>query len=241
MVEQKEPHAGVMAFADVAQPGTFAERCTLARRMRDELEVPLPIYVDGMDDASRALFSDLPSPAFLIDRAGRIADKLPWADPAPLAAALRAVLAGDTAMPATKTGDHSLDQRDTFARRLLAAGKPDEALAWLAAKPEPAPPVPPALDAVARAAVTRALALAAKNASASERTAAIDEARTAIAAAWADDAAHRAAARIQLAEAASGIEAEVPLWREALGDLDARAPALTRVWLQQRAAPSNKR
>ena len=52
-----------------------------------------------MDDASRALFSDLPSPAFLIDRSGRIADKLPWADAAPLEAALATLLARER-MPA---------------------------------------------------------------------------------------------------------------------------------------------
>lgn len=86
-----------MAFADVAQPRTFAERVALACRIRDELEVTLPIYVDGMDDASRALFSDLPSPAFLIDRSGRIDDKLPWADPAPLETALGSLLARERA------------------------------------------------------------------------------------------------------------------------------------------------
>jgi hypothetical protein len=99
VIEQKEPHAGRMAFADVAQPRTFVERVALARAIRDELEVTLPIYVDGMDDASRALFSDLPSPAFLIDRSGRIADKLPWADAAPLEAALATLLARER-MPA---------------------------------------------------------------------------------------------------------------------------------------------
>src|SRR5262245_2982522 len=77
-----------MAFRDVAQPATLAERCALASRIRDELEVPLPILVDGMDDASRALFSDLPAPAFVIDAKGTIVDKLPWADPEPLAASI---------------------------------------------------------------------------------------------------------------------------------------------------------
>jgi hypothetical protein len=88
VVEQREPHAGRMAFRDVAQPATLAERCALARRIRDELEVPLPILVDGMDDASRALFSDLPAPAFVLDAKGTIVDKLPWADPEPLAASM---------------------------------------------------------------------------------------------------------------------------------------------------------
>ena len=77
-----------MAFRDIAQPATLAERCALAQRIRDELEVPLPILVDGMDDSSRALFSDLPAPAFVLDAKGAIVDKLPWADPEPLAASI---------------------------------------------------------------------------------------------------------------------------------------------------------
>jgi len=77
-----------MAFRAIAQPATLAERCELGKRIRDELEVPLPILVDGMDDSSRALFSDLPAPAFVLDARGRIVDKLPWADPAPLAASI---------------------------------------------------------------------------------------------------------------------------------------------------------
>ena len=92
MVEQQEPHAGRMAFADVAQPTTIEQRRALARRIRDELELPLTILVDGMDDGSRALFSDLPSPAFVIGRDGTILDKLPWADPEPLARSLAAAL-----------------------------------------------------------------------------------------------------------------------------------------------------
>jgi hypothetical protein len=99
VVEQREPHAGRMAFRDVAQPATLAERCALARRMRDELEVPLPILVDGMDDASRALFSDLPAPAFVLDAKGTIVDKLPWADPQPLAASIDLAAGATPAIP----------------------------------------------------------------------------------------------------------------------------------------------
>jgi len=121
VIEQKEPHAGRMAFADVAQPRMFAERVALARRIRDELEVTLPIWVDGMDDASRALFSDLPSPAFLIDRSGRIADKLPWADAAPLEAALVTLLARECAPAARASGSDRLAamRRLSLLRTLL--------------------------------------------------------------------------------------------------------------------------
>jgi len=99
VVEQKEPHAGRMAFSAIEQPATFAARCELARRIRDELEVPLPIWVDGMDDASRALFSDLPSPAFVIDRDGRIADKMPWAEPRLLQDSIVRVLGKNASAP----------------------------------------------------------------------------------------------------------------------------------------------
>jgi hypothetical protein len=51
-----------MAFREVAQPATFEERRALAVRARDELQIPMTLLVDGMDDASRALFGDLPSP-----------------------------------------------------------------------------------------------------------------------------------------------------------------------------------
>jgi len=80
IVYQKEPHPGQMAFKDIAQPETFEQRCTLAKRMKDEYELPMTVLVDSMEDQSRALFSDLPSPAFIIDAQGTIREKFPWAD-----------------------------------------------------------------------------------------------------------------------------------------------------------------
>lgn len=234
VVEQKEPHAGRMAFEDVAQPGTFAERCTLARRLRDELEVPLPIFVDGMDDASRALFSDLPSPAFLIDRSGRIADKLPWADPAPLTKALRELLANEPATPPDGGDSLTLEQRDALARRSLAAGKPAAALQWLTTRDGESPAVEPSPQVAARAAVTRVLALAGAKASADDRNAAVAAAQAAIDVAWTKDAARRAAARIEVAEAIAEPEAAAKAWRLVLAGLDARAADLTRQWLRTR-------
>lgn len=234
VVEQKEPHTGRMAFADIEQPATFAARCTLAKRMRDELEVPLPIWVDGMDDASRALFSDLPSPAFVIDREGRIADKLPWADPAPLAASLQQVLARDVELPTPKTAGETLAARTAAGRRLLAAGKPEVALACLdaAAKSTPSP------VELANAALLRAEAL--RGGKAEERRAAIDAARAAAAAAWSGDAGRLLAARIELAETADGLPVAAELWREALAGLEAKAPEATRGWLEKRAHMERK-
>lgn len=80
IVAQKEPHVSRMAFRDIAQPQTLEERCDLASRMVAELELNIPVLVDDMDDRSRELFSDLPSPAFVIGPDGTVAAKLPWAD-----------------------------------------------------------------------------------------------------------------------------------------------------------------
>lgn len=80
IVYQKEPHAGQLAFKDIPQPEDFVQRCELARRMKTEYELPMTVLVDQMDDQSRALFSDLPSPAFVIDADGIVRAKFPWAD-----------------------------------------------------------------------------------------------------------------------------------------------------------------
>jgi len=62
IVYQKEPHPGQMAFKAIAQPETFEARVELAKKMKDEYEMPMTVLVDTMEDQSRALFSDLPSP-----------------------------------------------------------------------------------------------------------------------------------------------------------------------------------
>lgn len=102
-VYQREPHARQLAFADVGQPKDLGERWALARRTCEELTLPTAqVWVDGMDDQSRALFGDLPSPAIVIDAGGVIRAKLPWAEPAalgPVTAKLLAVGAGDAVRP----------------------------------------------------------------------------------------------------------------------------------------------
>ena len=69
-----------MAYKDIAQPETFAERCELAERMKSEFEMPMPVLVDTMRDDSRALFSDLPSPVYILDARGVVRAKFPWPD-----------------------------------------------------------------------------------------------------------------------------------------------------------------
>lgn len=89
VVYQREPHAGQLGFRDVVQPRTMEERRALARRTREATGLRVPFLIDGLDDASRALFGDLPNAAILVGHDGRIEDKLPWAEPKLLARALR--------------------------------------------------------------------------------------------------------------------------------------------------------
>ena len=91
VVYQKEPHAGQLAFKDVAQPETLEQRVSLAKRMKDEYELPMTVLVDSMEDQSRALLSDLASPAFVINSDGVIANKFPWADADQIEAAVEEV------------------------------------------------------------------------------------------------------------------------------------------------------
>ena len=80
MVYQREPHARQLAFRDVAQPETFEERTELARRMLDELELDVEVWVDDLGDRSRAAFGDLPSWAVMLGNGGHIKRKLAWPD-----------------------------------------------------------------------------------------------------------------------------------------------------------------
>lgn len=213
VVEQKEPHAGRMAFEDVKQPATFAERCALAERMRDELEVTMPIYVDGMDDASRALFSDLPSPAFLIDREGRIADKLPWADPEPLGNAITRLLR-DEKPPAEPTPPPtSVEAREGAIRRAAFSSDPFLRAKWSRAEAR----AKPAEDLVTADEARLALARMALFAHRSDRLrhSSIREARAAAEKAFATETLRRVSAH---AEALNALESmrTLPTWRETL-------------------------
>ncbi|MCA8963878.1 MAG: hypothetical protein H6838_01275 [Planctomycetes bacterium] len=93
-VYQREPHARQMAFAEIPQPKDLGERCELARKTCDELVLdPALVWIDGMDDQSRALFGDLPSPAIVVDPFGVVRTKLPWAEPDALGPQVESLLA----------------------------------------------------------------------------------------------------------------------------------------------------
>lgn len=79
---QREPHARQLAFTDVAQPANYAERLALAVRTCEELALDQDlVWVDRMDDRTRAMLGDLPSSAVVVDPFGVIRHKLPWAEP----------------------------------------------------------------------------------------------------------------------------------------------------------------
>lgn len=106
IVAQKEPHAGTLAYKEISQPETVAERTKLAKRMKDEFELPMTVLVDSMKDTSRALFTDLPSPAFVIDEKGVVRGKMSWAQPEAISDFLSTMKADSEAAPAkTKSED----------------------------------------------------------------------------------------------------------------------------------------
>ena len=84
MVYQREPHARQMAFKEIAQPKTRAERVTLAKKTLAELKLDVEVWIDDLGDASRAAFGDVPNPAIVLDTKGIIRMKLSWSDPAVL-------------------------------------------------------------------------------------------------------------------------------------------------------------
>ncbi len=84
-----------MAFKAIAQPETFAARVKLAAQMKREYEMPMTVLVDTMEDQSRALFSDLPSPVFIIDARGKIRNKFPWPESEQIKAAVTKMMSDD--------------------------------------------------------------------------------------------------------------------------------------------------
>jgi hypothetical protein len=122
-VYQREPHARQMAFADVEQPKDLGERCALAQKTCDELALPSArVWIDGMDDQSRALFGDLPSPAIVIDPRGVIRSKLPWAEPDALTPIVQQLLA---AQPSPRPPQPAAGDRAGTAANPAPAVAPD--------------------------------------------------------------------------------------------------------------------
>jgi hypothetical protein len=114
-----------MAFADIPQPKNVDERLALARRACEEFELPQDFWIDGLDDQSRALFGDLPSPALILGPDGTVAAKLPWSEPDILRSRLEAHLAAVAAAFQDADAPPQLSEALWRARR----GEPDQLLA----------------------------------------------------------------------------------------------------------------
>ena len=71
---------------------SFAEKVRAARILRDEEEIEMPIVVDEIRGSIHRKYSQLPNPAFLIDKSGRVAFRCVWAQPEKLARAIHALL-----------------------------------------------------------------------------------------------------------------------------------------------------
>ena len=114
-----------MAFKEIAQPKTRDERVALARRTCEELSLTGTMLIDDMDDQSRALFGDLPSPAIIIGPDGHVQVKLPWAEPAVVGPRLKKALA-QTATTIAKP-DSSVQWQLLKGLHALHAGNTDRA------------------------------------------------------------------------------------------------------------------
>jgi AhpC/TSA family len=69
-----------------------SDKAAAARLLRDEEEIEMPVLVDDVRGSIHRKYSKLPSPAFLIDKSGRVAFRSMWANPEELAAALHELL-----------------------------------------------------------------------------------------------------------------------------------------------------
>jgi peroxiredoxin len=71
---------------------TAADKVRSAALLRDEEQVAMPLLVDDVSGPIHRKYSKLPSPAFLIDRSGRVAFRSMWANPEGLASAIEELL-----------------------------------------------------------------------------------------------------------------------------------------------------
>jgi peroxiredoxin len=71
---------------------TAEAKVRAAAILRDEEQVAMPLLVDDVKGPIHRKYSKLPSPAFLVDRSGRIAFRSMWANPQELASAIEELL-----------------------------------------------------------------------------------------------------------------------------------------------------
>jgi alkyl hydroperoxide reductase subunit AhpC len=84
----REAHPGEVIPAH----SSMREKIEAARLLRDEEDMQMPILVDDLRGSIHRKYSRLPNPAFLIDKAGRVAFLSLWSKPAALGQAIQELL-----------------------------------------------------------------------------------------------------------------------------------------------------
>lgn len=79
----------------VREPATEEERTELARASHEKLKLPEPMVVDRMDDSTWKAYGSASSPAFVIDRDGKVALRQVWVIPKKIREVLDELLAAD--------------------------------------------------------------------------------------------------------------------------------------------------
>ncbi len=234
-IEQREPHAGQLAFADVEQPSSYAERQALAVRCRDEFQIPFRILVDGMDDASRALFGDLPSPAFIIESTGRIAAKLPWSDPELIADGLNAV---ERAAESRSTQPSDMNEVIALARKRMSVKAHAEARILLTNAIRSMQHLSPATLAEAHLALASACR---GEGNTGDATTSATEAEVLARKAWSSNPARLVAALCELAALEPPGPSADARWAAAAAALEFRAPISQRTWIEAHSGGASTR
>ncbi|MEM6795840.1 MAG: deiodinase-like protein [Acidobacteriota bacterium] len=76
-----DPMINRLTGARVAEPQTLEERRETASYSRQELELPVPVLVDDMENSVWSAYGAAASPGFVIDTEGRIALRQVWLNP----------------------------------------------------------------------------------------------------------------------------------------------------------------
>lgn len=233
VVVTREPAAEQAPFETTAQPKTLAERIALAERMRDELGLTMSIYVDGMDDASLALFSDPKNSVALVDREGLVADRLPGADAEPLGRAVER--AQRTSKPARfpDSGPMTFDERDASMRIADLDPPPLLRVNWGTHERKTMREAEADAELQARRALTRARLFRSRNRT--EWDAARAAVLPAIEAAWSKNQLRLLAARVEFAELLETC-GDGEGWTDLLRKPPEGADARTLAWIHQKQA-----
>ena len=93
--DEWNPWINRVAGVSLPDPESYEERRERAGFSREKLEREVLYAVDRMDDAVWKSYGAAPSPAFVIDRDGRIALSQVWVDPDGIRRTLDALLAGE--------------------------------------------------------------------------------------------------------------------------------------------------